>query len=271
MSVSQTYVPRHLIYNGPSPYGRGQWVPEPRTPSPLRTSIRRDQDHAGTSSTITGSGVPRRLEPSESKIRRKPAALTPYDMLNLSMNPEPEPEPKKKTKRKKTKKQSQKKTAKKAVSESSASAKPTFSLLSYIPRLLFCCMSTRPPYTKIQHLVVPTSQVCIDTRALRFLQALPRQEFLLLNYIVQEVFTKDGVKVLGKISEYDELIESALTGQIRTVRRPWTTGEREGYVEHTAGLYAKMLRKLGTYEKSPMCEKEYGKKFEARRWSLGRS
>ncbi|KAF3920448.1 hypothetical protein ABW20_dc0105122 [Dactylellina cionopaga] len=132
-------------------------------------------------------------------------------------------------------------------------------------RLFFCFLSSRPKYTKIQHLVIPTSQVCVDSKALRFLQSLPREHFHLLTYIVQEVFTDDGVKVLGRIPDYDDLIEAALKGQIRTAERPWVRVEREGYVEHVAGLYARLLRKMGSYERAPVCEKVYGKKYNGQK------
>ncbi|EPS41081.1 hypothetical protein H072_5034 [Dactylellina haptotyla CBS 200.50] len=134
-----------------------------------------------------------------------------------------------------------------------------------LQRLFFCCLSTRPKYTKIQHLVIPTSQVCVDSRALHFLQDLSGEEFQLLQYIVQEVFTDDGAEVLGRIPDYDDLIEAALKSQIRTAERPWVNVHREGYVEHVAGLYARLLRKLGTYERAPMCEKVYDRKYREQR------
>ncbi|RVD83341.1 uncharacterized protein DFL_007733 [Arthrobotrys flagrans] len=60
----------------------------------------------------------------------------------------------------------------------------------------------------------------------------------------EEVAPEQATKDKVRIPEYDTLIESALMGQMRTVKRPWTAGEREGYVEHTAGLYARLLKKL---------------------------
>ncbi|KAF3935589.1 hypothetical protein ABW19_dt0203790 [Dactylella cylindrospora] len=129
-------------------------------------------------------------------------------------------------------------------------------------RLFFCCISTRPRYTRIQHLVIPTSQVCVDKKALRFLQSLSREDFRRLQYIVQEVFTDEGVKVLGRIPDHDKLIEAALKGQIWTKSRPWSPQTRESYVEHVAGLYARLLRKLGTYDKAPSCEGMYRKKLK---------
>ncbi|KAF3925036.1 hypothetical protein AA313_de0205346 [Arthrobotrys entomopaga] len=124
-----------------------------------------------------------------------------------------------------------------------------------------CFLSTRPKYTKIQHLVIPTSQICVDSRSLRFLQTLPQEQFHLLNYIVQEVFTDDGVKLLGRIPDYDDLIEKGLKGVVRTAERPWVNVQREGYVESLAGLYARLLRKLGTYERAEVCERVYERKY----------
>ncbi|KAK6349793.1 hypothetical protein TWF696_006067 [Orbilia brochopaga] len=129
--------------------------------------------------------------------------------------------------------------------------------------LLFGCLGihSRPRYTKIQHIVLPTAQVCVDTRALNFLQSLPPDEFQLLEYMVQEVFTADGAAVLSRIPDYDKLIESALKGQINMTARPWDRKTREQYVEHVGAMYARLLRKMGTYEQAPMCEAVY-----RRRW-----
>ncbi|KAK6541748.1 hypothetical protein TWF694_007537 [Orbilia ellipsospora] len=124
-----------------------------------------------------------------------------------------------------------------------------------------CFLSTRPKYTKIQHLIIPTSQICINAHSLRFLQLLPREKFHLLNYIVQEVFTDDGVKVLGRIPDYDDLIEKGLKGVVKTAERPWVNVQREGYVESLAGLYARLLKKMGTYERAQVCERVYERKY----------
>ncbi|KAF3132818.1 importin-alpha export receptor [Orbilia oligospora] len=266
MSTS-TYVPRHLIYNRPSPYEKGKWVPQQRGAVTPRVPVRRDysQPERPRASPRSPNDAPRAPNHTESRPYIQPELPVPTseDILNPKLKEDTKG--KKSKKSKKSKKQLQNKPSKAKTTEPDPLSKSLPSFLSFFPRIFFCCISTRPSYTRIQHLIIPTSQVCVDTRALRFLQSLPRQEFLLLNYIVQEVFTEDGVKILGRISDYDTLIENALTGQIRTVKRPWTAGEREGYVEHTAGLYARLLRKLGTYEKSPMCEKVYGKKLEGRR------
>ncbi|KAF3213873.1 hypothetical protein TWF679_005187 [Orbilia oligospora] len=266
MSTS-TYVPRHLIYNGPSPYEKGKWVPQRRVAVTPRVPVRRDysQPERPRASPRSLNDAPRAPSHTESRPYIQPELPDPTseDILNPKLK-----EDTKGKKSKKSKKLLQNKPLKANPTEPNSSSKPSPYFLSFFPRIFFCCISTRPSYTRIQHLVIPTSQVCVDTRALRFLQSLPRQEFLLLNYIVQEIFTEDGVKILGRISDYDTLIENGLTGQIRTVKRPWTAGEREGYVEHTAGLYARLLRKLGTYEKSPMCEKVYEKKLEGRRRSV---
>ncbi|KAF3925675.1 hypothetical protein ABW21_db0209329 [Orbilia brochopaga] len=132
--------------------------------------------------------------------------------------------------------------------------------------LLFGCLGihSRPKYTKIQHIVLPTTQVCVDARALRFLQSLPRDEFQLLEYIVQEVFTDDGTTVLSRIPDYDSLIEAALKGQINLLSRPWERETRERYVEYVAAMYARLLRKMGTYERAPTCEAVYKQRWESR-------
>ncbi|KAK6511504.1 hypothetical protein TWF481_000419 [Arthrobotrys musiformis] len=277
-SPSRTFVPGHLIYDGPSPYMN------PRgTQTPGRTTVRRGEGQtrrsggvhsppsrpvggvfslepptvAGPSSWMQAPASPGITSRHENTIHQEPAS-TLENIPNPPPNENTKPNNPKKPKKPKSKgKQKQKEHPQKSTPKRLLS-----SILSYLPRIFFCCISTRPKYTKIQHLVVPTQQICVDSRALRFLQSLTRQDFLLLSYIVQEVFTDDGVKVLGRISEYDGLIESALRGQIRTTRRPWTSSEREGYVEHTAGLYARLLRRLGVYEKAPMCEKTYGRRFE---------
>ncbi|KAK6334900.1 hypothetical protein TWF718_010344 [Orbilia javanica] len=265
MSSPQTYLPRHLVYDGPSPYEKGKWVPErrgaisPRAPVPrYRSQIERPETILEDDPPITA----RRVE-SRPYTQHEAPVPTSEDILNPKLKGGT-----KTRKSKKSKRQSRSKLPNTEVPKADAPPKPLLSFLSFLPRIFFCCISTRPSYTQIQHLVIPTSQVCISTRPLQFLQSLPRQEFLILNYMVQEVFTDDGVKVLGRIPDYDFLIENALKGQIRTAKRPWTAKEREGYVEHTAGLYARLLRKLETYEKAPMCEVVYGKKIERKWWSI---
>ncbi|KAK6529633.1 hypothetical protein TWF281_008799 [Arthrobotrys megalospora] len=254
MSTPLTYVPRHLLYNGPSPYEKGKWVPGWTAPLPPR--VRRNPGQFQRHTTIPEDEVPAFLKPVEPRIQSKSPASTSTSEGPLEVKPKDNVE------EREGNIQLRKKASKTTIRQSDAPIKPSKSFsFSSIPRLFFCCISTRPTYTQIQGLIIPTSQICVDTKALRFLQSLPRQEFLLLTYLVQEVFTDDGVKVLGRIPEYDGLIEKALRGQIRTVKRPWTSSEREGFVEHTAGLYARLLRKLETYEKAPMCKKVYGRKF----------
>lgn len=121
--------------------------------------------------------------------------------------------------------------------------------------------SGKSNYVKIQDVVIPTSQICVRKSGVRFLQNLPPDQYKYLEWILQEVYTKNGVKNLGRLEEIDDILQAALRGQIKTAKRPWNSGNRESYVEHVASIYAKLFRKLATYENAPVCRKNYMKKL----------